>query len=174
MGNGVETIDRYAFSSCDELREITIGKSLKSFVAPMVLECPKLVTLKIDEANETYYSKGNCIIEKATNTVVVGCSSSVIPDDGSITAIAPESFYVCRGLTEIVIPEGVVTIGDSAFYSARDMKKLTLPVSLKSIGNGAFANIEFETVTYMGTAEQWSQVEGSYQIDQSKIVFTGS
>ncbi|MBQ4252928.1 MAG: leucine-rich repeat protein, partial [Erysipelotrichaceae bacterium] len=94
--------------------------------------------------------------------------------DGTKTAKAPDSIANCLGLTEIVIPEGVDTIGKSAFYAARDLKKVTLPQSLKSIGDNAFINVEFETVTYMGTAEQWNQVQGSHQIDQSKIVFMGS
>lgn len=44
-------------------------------------------------------------------------------------------------VTELVIPEGVTTIGDNAFSSLEKLKKITLPVkSLVTMGDGAFDN----------------------------------
>ena len=43
-------------------------------------------------------------------------------------------------LEEIVIPEGVTTIGVSAFSLCRNLKRMTLPSSLTSIGSYAFGN----------------------------------
>ncbi|MBO5162891.1 MAG: leucine-rich repeat protein [Ruminococcus sp.] len=48
----------------------------------------------------------------------------------------------CSG--DVVIPEGVTSIGSSAFSSC-SLKTITIPESVKSIGNGAFKDCEFLT-----------------------------
>ena len=42
--------------------------------------------------NEHYYSVDNCIIERKTKTVVLGCLKSKIPKDGSVSRICRHSF----------------------------------------------------------------------------------
>ena len=43
-------------------------------------------------------------------------------------------------LKRVIIPEGVVSIGDYAFANAPLLSKVTLPSTLESIGRGAFSN----------------------------------
>lgn len=64
----------------------------------------------------------------------------VIPDNikgTPITAIGKESFED-KNITSLVIPEGVITIGDYAFGFNWDMVSVILPSTLKEIGTGAF------------------------------------
>lgn len=42
-------------------------------------------------------------------------------------------------ITEIVVPEGVTSIGDFAFYGCPNLRKVTLPSTLLTLGRGAFA-----------------------------------
>ena len=42
------------------------------------------------------------------------------------------------GVTEVVIPDGVTSIGDSAFSSCKKLTSVTIPDSVTSIGYGAF------------------------------------
>ena len=61
----------------------------------------------------------------------------VIPDeiDGKrVTSIGSYAFFVCSGLTEITIPEGVTSIGDFAFAGCWGLTKITLPEGVTSIG----------------------------------------
>ena len=65
----------------------------------------------------------------------------VIPDeiDGKrVTSIGNCAFFVCIGLKEITIPEGVTSIGDYAFSECRGLKEITIPEGVTSIGNSAF------------------------------------
>ena len=55
-----------------------------------------------------------------------------------VTSIGSEAFAWCRSLTRINIPDGVTSIGSSAFSSCSSMINITIPDSVTSIGNLAF------------------------------------
>ena len=67
----------------------------------------------------------------------------VLLNDGSITEIG--GFTSAFGMTEIVIPDTVTTIGDYAFSSA-SLKKLSIPDSVVSIGKGTFNDCSLKTI----------------------------
>lgn len=56
------------------------------------------------------------------------------------TTVICEGAFAGSSITEIVIPEGVRSIGDYAFYGCKDLKTVILPESLENIGKGAFGN----------------------------------
>ena len=65
-----------------------------------------------------------------------GITSIVIPD--SVTSIGRYVFSGCESLTEIVIPDSVTSIGESAFYDCKSLAEITIPDSVTEIGNSAF------------------------------------
>ena len=75
-----------------------------------------MTSLIVQEGNPTYDSRDNCnaVIETASNTVVVGCKNSIIPN--SVTTIGKFAFDGCSSLTSITIPNSVTTIESGAFY----------------------------------------------------------
>ena len=71
----------------------------------------------------------------------------VIPNkiDGySVTAIGAEAFSGTQTITGVVIPEGVVSIGEFAF-DASCVKSITLPASVKTLGMQSFSNCIYLT-----------------------------
>ena len=74
-----------------------------------------MMSIVVEEGNPVYHSDGNCLIETESKTLVAGCNTSVIPDDGSVTSIGYYAFNGCTGLTSVTIPDGVTSIGGSAF-----------------------------------------------------------
>jgi hypothetical protein len=82
-------------------------------------------------------SGGNCIIEKATKTLIIGCKTSVIPADGSVEIIGRNAFSGAIGLTHIEIPNCVTAIKGSAF-SFTNLESITLPASLQEMGTSVF------------------------------------
>ena len=100
--------------------------------------CPNLTQITVAENNPVYRSEGNCIIEKATGTVVKGCNTSVIPQ--GIKAIGPCAFKWFQA-EEIVIPHGVEIIYEEAFLEST-VKKVVLPDTLTEIRGAAFRKCE--------------------------------
>ena len=66
-----------------------------------------------------------------------GVTEVVIPE--GVTSIGKYAFLHCRWLTRIVIPEGVTSIGEKAFSGCKSLSNLVIPESVTSIGWGAFA-----------------------------------
>lgn len=128
--DNVTTIGYGAFMECHSLTSITIPHSVTRIecneegLHPFV--ATNLTSIIVDKANKTYDSRNNCnaIIETATNSLLVGCQTTRIPN--SITAIGPLAFGYCHGLTSITIPSGVMSIGNSAFEDCTNLVSLYL------------------------------------------------
>ncbi len=113
--DSVETIEEFAFKGCASLQRLVIPASVVSIGHYAIGDCCELSKLTVDEGNKRYFSRGNCVIDKRENSLVLGCQSSVIPDDGSVTAIGEFAFASCVSLESIVIPRAVKQIRDYAF-----------------------------------------------------------
>lgn len=137
LGNSITTLWKGTFNGCINLTSLTISKSV-IHIENMIENCPSLTSLSVENGNPVYDSRDNCnaIIETATNTLVVGCKSTIIPN--SVTSIRGGAFYNCVGLTNIDIPNSVSTIGDYSFYGCTDLMSVTIGNSVDSIGNNAF------------------------------------
>ena len=134
--NGIKTIASAAFSGCNGLTSISIPASVKDIGGTPFNGCSNLTSISVDINNETYESPvgSNAIIHKATNTLVAGCKSTIIPE--SVITIGNNAFLNCS-LTSLIIPSNVTSIGSSAF-SGSSLSSLTLSEGLKSIGEKSF------------------------------------
>ena len=135
----VTTIGNYAFQFCIKLKSITIPASVTSIGEYAFSSCTDLATIIVDGGNTIYDSRNDCnaIIEKSSNTLVVGCKNTIIPD--GVTTIGDDAFYGSN-LTSIDIPANVTSIGNEAFNQCTLLRSITLPEGLTSIGQGAFMN----------------------------------
>ena len=100
--------------------------------------CRHLQSIFVDNENQTYDSRNNCnaIIETSTNTIIVGCTNTIIPDD--ITRIGEESFLFCSNLISVSIPNNVTTIQKRAFYGCDNLVSVSIGNNVSSIGESAF------------------------------------
>ena len=97
--DSVMSIGDYAFVGCSDLTSVTIPDSVTSIGEGVFMGCSSLESIEVEKGNSRYHSKGNCLIETASKTLIAGCSNSVIPSDGSVTSIGEGAFYYCTGLT---------------------------------------------------------------------------
>ena len=148
LGENVATIGEYAFAECSALEALTIPASVTEIGNAAFQNCgKKLTAITVAEGNTKYHSAGNCLIETESKTLILGCNTSVIPTDGSVTSIADYAFYGCESLSEIAIPESVKSIGGFAFYGCTALTSITVSEGVTGIGYGAFLNTGYYSDT---------------------------
>jgi len=149
--DGVTGIGESAFEGCTSLTSIKIGNGVTSIGDGAFNSCIKLVSIEVDVKNTVYHSAGNCLIESATKTLILGCKTSIIPTDGSVTSIGEYAFGDCEGLKSIAIPDSVINIGDDAFGGCENLRSIAIPDSVKSIGDYAFSGCTNLTEVAIGS-----------------------
>ena len=134
--DGTRLISDFAFLFRRELTLVTIPNSVTS-IGVGAFTSGEIISIVVKSGNAVYDSRENCnaIIETATNTLISGCKTTVIPN--SVASIGNYAFYDCYGWFDIAIPNSVTSIGDYAFCSC-DLSSVTIPNSVTSIGEHAF------------------------------------
>ena len=183
IGNCVTSICDYAFYGCSGLTSVTIPNSVTSIGSSAFSGCSGIESLVVTTGNKKYHSANNCIIETETKKLIVGCKTSIIPSDGSVTSIGDEAFYNCSGLTSVTIPDsvtsigsytfggcsgltsvtignGVTSIGKSAFWGCSGLTSVTIGNGVTSIGDSAFSGCSgLKNITYTGTIADWQNID---------------
>lgn len=78
-------------------------------------------------------------IESGVLTKYVGLGGNVIIPNG-VTSIGPCAFYGCTNLINVTIPKGVTSIDEMAFYACNNLVGVIIPDGVTSIGDSAFGN----------------------------------
>ena len=123
--DSVTSIGPYAFDGCGGLTSVTIPDSVTSIGYGAFGGCSGIESLVVTAGNKKYHSANNCIIETETKQLIVGCKTSIIPSDGSVTSIGGSAFSGCGGLTSVTIPDSVTSIGGSAFSGCSGLTSIT-------------------------------------------------
>ena len=151
--NNLKSIGEYAFdlgnNSVDGL-----NNGITSVILPKNLTSigkyafgPNLESIQVATDNDTFTVADNCLIKDST--VVLGTSNSVIPakvNGKKITTIGDYAFAY-KAVSNLVIPDGIETIGNGAFAKCQGITTLNLPRMLKSIGASAFVGTKLTNVT---------------------------
>ena len=114
--DSVTKLSEYAFSYCKNITEIKISKNIISLSNRTFSGCNKVLTIAVDPDNPVYDSRDNCnaIVETASNTLLVGCSNTIIPN--SVSIIADYAFAGLTNLTSINIPASVKKLSYTSFF----------------------------------------------------------
>ncbi len=138
--NGVTSISSYAFINCYYITSLTIPNSINAIGSNAFFGCSGLTSIVVGTGNTYYDSRNNCnaIIQTATNTLIVGCKNTIIPNN--VVSIGNYAFYKCNGLITITIPNSVTSIGADAFNNCSNLTSVTIPSSVTEIGSWAFSN----------------------------------
>ena len=130
---GLEQINSLAFENNYELSYVYIPASVTQINAAAFRQCYD-VEFDIAEYSQFVWTNG-CLIDTTRKWLVQGNSSAVIPTDMEIETVCDYAFYGVKGITELIIPEGVKILGSYALYECSDLSSLKLPDTLTSIGS---------------------------------------
>ena len=162
----VTTIESYAFSGCGNLKKFIVEDgSLLTVIGDHAFErIPEIA--KVPLAVASFFTKGTkeltvigsgafdtkfsgfdvCIERLILGDEITSVGAGVLSGSktiqyvklgSGITSIGEKAFYV-SSLTEIDLPEGLLTIGESAFEQCYSLREITIPSSVTSIGENAF------------------------------------
>ncbi|RHV08395.1 hypothetical protein DXB96_01080 [Clostridium sp. OM07-10AC] len=109
-----------------------IPKEIVSIEKNALGGCRNLKQLMVENGNGKYISQDNCVIEKESNILVLGCQTSKIPS--YVKEIGECAFYGCSFLDEIVLPDSITKINDAAFYECTDLQSISIPDSVIDLG----------------------------------------
>ena len=127
--NTVEEIDWFAFSYTISMPALHIPASVTKISNRALAHPTGRTTLTVDAANPIYKSESNGIIEKATNKLVAGCATTVIPS--TVTALDAAAFYGCGDVKSIELPGSIEAIGNQAFSYCYYLERLNISGSTK-------------------------------------------
>ena len=134
----LDSISFNAFADCSGFTSLFIPQSV-SYVDYWAFHGnTSLVSIVVEEGNSVYDSRNGCnaIVETASNKIIRGCKTTVIPDD--VITLGKAAFHGCVGMTDVVVPNSVEVIEENAFSGCTDLVSIHIPNSVTMIGGRAF------------------------------------
>lgn len=129
IGNGV-------FKNCKNLKTIYIPSSVTYLADDAFMGC-LLESVTISPSNPKYKFEDGCIVEKDTGKIIAAFN----PDRAMQGVIdIDDNAFANSAFSEIIIPEGVETIGENAFEGCVNLVKVTIPSTVCEIKAYAFKN----------------------------------
>jgi hypothetical protein len=127
--NGLTSIGRNTtghgpFYGCHSLKSIYIPASVTMINKDAFLRCYSATSIIVDPANMVYDSRDNCnaIIETATNILLYGCQTTVIPD--GVRTVSQFAFEYQHNLKSIRISNTVTSFGTTIFKECENLKDI--------------------------------------------------
>ena len=153
--DGVTSIGSSAFLGCTGLESITIPDSVTRIDERAFSDCNNLSKVYIYDiakwCNIDFGYQYSNPLYYAHNLYLNGelITNLVIPN--SVISIDYQAFYGCTGLTNITIPSSVTSIGAFAFSGCTGLTSITIPDSVTTIGASAFYDCsKLENLTIKG------------------------
>ena len=177
----VTRIGDFAFNGCTGLTSITIPDSVTSIGGWAFCDCHGLTSITIPDSVTSIGSEAfglHSSLNVYISDLAVWCNiefkgsvstfsyklylkgnlitNLVVPDN--VISISDYAFSRCSGITSITIPDSVTSIDDHAFSSC-PLTTLKIGKGLKSIGKNAFSGIKvIPEIYYAGSEEEWKGV----------------
>ncbi len=126
-----------ALEHCTGLKRLEIPKNINT-VDNILYGSDNVETLTVSPNNTTLRAEGNCVIEKATGKIVLGCKGSVIPISSDVKEIAANAFYSNSNITSVYIPANITRLYSTSFSYCENIEKIEVAADnpiYEAVGN---------------------------------------
>ena len=160
-GVPVTHIGGEVFNENESITSVFIPKSIISIDLFAFTNCTNLTSVIISDiaawCNISFANQWSNPLYYAKNLYLDGdlITELVIPD--GVTSIGNCAFWGCSSFTSVTIPDGVTNIGEGAFAYCTALTSVTIPNGVMSIGDSAFSHCTNlasvtlpDSVTYIG------------------------
>ncbi len=133
-----------AFYNCANLETVEIGSGVESIAKNAFGGCAKLSTIQVNSSNAFFKNDSGLVYNKEGDELfaVPGAISGRV-ELLNISDIAADMFRGCSEITEIVLPNTLVSVGDGAFADTAKLATINFPNALARIGEGALHGSEW-------------------------------
>lgn len=153
-----------AFAGCTNLEKIVLPARLEEIklqkyvisgddvavdnVDNAFFGCTSLLSITVASGNASYKSVDGMLYSE-DGTKLIYCPATKQFKDGKVVIpagtqqIAPGAFVDCKGMTEVIIPNSVVLVGECAFYNMTELTKVTF-------GGDAIVNLTIGKFAFRG------------------------
>ena len=141
-GYVVTYISGFGIYKAEEIRTVTIPKSVGSIYEYAFSGCIKLEEINVDKNNSAYCDEDGVLFNK-DKTILVRYpaakpgNSYDIPN--GVTGIGMWAFEDCSLLTDITIPNSVTTMETGAFSGCSSLKSIVIPNGVNAIQEDVFS-----------------------------------
>ena len=138
LGRNVSTLERYALTYCDLLKEIIVAE-----------DNPYLKTV-----NGVLYSKDGKILYRLPHN---GTESLSVPD--GVEEIGIDAIGDVLALKNAMLPASVKTINQEAFDGCKNLESISFSKSVSTIGRNAFNHCDnLRDVYFDGSINDWNRI----------------
>ncbi len=156
MPNSVTSIGKFAFRGCSNLKSVTIGNGVTVIGDRAFDDCRKIENVYYNGDIKSWlgiefkFANSNpCYYGSDLYFDGKLATDIVIPD--GVTSVGYSAFYGCSSLTSVTIPDGVTNIGLYAFKDCDGLTSVTIADSVTSIDVSAFYGCSSLTSVTLGS-----------------------
>lgn len=143
--NSVTTIGKSTFYGCKGLTSINIPNSIINIGKSAFTGCSMLTSVYLTDltawCNINFENAGSNPLHSGRQHIYINgeeIKDLIIPN--GVTSIGDYVFAGYSGLTSVIIPSSVKSIGTCAFYRCYNLTSIDIPNSVTNIGNSAFSD----------------------------------
>lgn len=170
IASGLKTIGKRAFRLCDNLTTVSLPDGVTSIGEEAFKECSSLTTINLPDSITTIGANAfngtkltgplnipSSLVSLGDNAFH-GCSgiTGTLVFPAAMENISTNVFAGCSGIEEIILPRGVLFIGDGAFNNCSGVQRLWLTNSIKTIGVSALSGMKsLKKIYFSGSLWDW-------------------